>query len=521
MKSAVRTRYLPADAAPAPPCTLVIFGASGDLTKRLLMPALYNLAREKALDPEFRIIGVDHVERSEDDFRSYLTDSMHALVKEGGGEFEATELDAGAWNWIASRLGYLTGDFNDAETYRRLGDRLDQRAGQAGHSNAVFYLATAPRFFGPVIERLGAAGLTNQTARGFRRIVIEKPFGTDLASARALDARILKVATESQLYRIDHFLGKETVQNIMVLRFSNGIFEPIWNRDHIDHVQITAAETVGVEHRGRFYDATGALRDMVPNHMFQLLAMTAMEAPNSFDADAVRSEKAKVIEAIRAWSPEEAVANSVRGQYDAGKVRGRPVSPYRKEPDVSPDSDTETYVALKLMIDNWRWAGVPFYIRTGKSMAVRRTEIAVQFKQAPSVLFRNTPDRLAPNLMVFRIQPKEGVSLRFTAKVPGHTIRLGAVDMDFRYSDFFEAEPSTGYETLIYDCLVGDATLFQRADNIEAGWSAVQPFLDGWKAAGEGVRLYRSGSGGPSEADVLLQRDGRAWLLLTDESAQR
>ncbi|MCT7377871.1 glucose-6-phosphate dehydrogenase [Chelativorans salis] len=515
MSIPVSRRSLPADATPAPASTLVIFGASGDLTKRLLMPALYNLAREKGLDPEFRIIGVDHVERSEEEFRTYLTDSMHALVKEGGGEFEATSLDAEAWDWIATRVGYLTGDFEDPKTYRRLGERLAGSAKAGGQANAVFYLATAPRFFGTVIEHLGTAGLTQETDQGFRRIVVEKPFGTDLASAQALNRGILKVADESQLYRIDHFLGKETVQNIMVLRFANGIFEPIWNRDHIDHVQITAAETVGVEGRGGFYDATGALRDMVPNHMFQLLAMTAMEAPNSFDADAVRTEKAKVIEAVRRWSPEEAIENSVRGQYDAGKVRGRPVKSYRQEPDVSPKSDTETYVALKLMIDNWRWSGVPFYIRTGKSMAARRTEIAIQFKQTPDILFRGTPNgRLAPNVIVFRIQPKEGVSLRFAAKVPGRTVRLGEVNMDFRYSDYFEAEPTTGYETLIYDCLIGDPTLFQRADNIEAGWAAVQPFLDAWAAGKNNVHLYRSGGSGPSEADALMKRDGRGWLPL-------
>ncbi|WP_265519808.1 glucose-6-phosphate dehydrogenase [Nitratireductor luteus] len=515
MKSPVAACHLPDDTEPAPPSTLVIFGASGDLTKRLLMPALYNLSREKALDTAFEVIGVDHVERSEDDFRAYLTNSMQALVTGGGGEFEATALDMEAWGWIAGRLGYLTGDFDNPETYHRLAGRLEKRAKESGHANAVFYLATAPRFFGTVIEQLGAVGLSRETEHGFRRIVIEKPFGTDLASAEALNRRILNVAGESQLYRIDHFLGKETVQNIMVLRFANGFFEPLWNRDHIDHVQITAAETVGVEQRGRFYDTTGALRDMVPNHMFQLLAMTAMEAPNSFDADAVRSEKAKVIEAVRRWSPEEAMENLVRGQYDAGSVRGRPMRPYAQEPDVSPDSNTETYVALKLMIDNWRWAGVPFYIRTGKSMAVRRTEIAIQFKQAPSILFRDTPAGLPdPNLMVFRIQPSEGVSLRFAAKVPGRTVRLGEVDMDFRYSDYFAAEPSTGYETLIYDCLIGDPTLFQRADNIQAGWSAVQPFLDCWAQASDGVQLYESGGSGPLAADTLMTRDGRAWLPL-------
>jgi glucose-6-phosphate 1-dehydrogenase len=513
-------RRLPADAAPAPACTLVIFGASGDLTKRLLTPALYSLAHERVLDPGFEVIGVDRVERSDEEFRTYLTESMRALVAQGDGEFQATSLDADAWAWLRERLGYLAGDFDDPEIYRRLGERLAERARAVGHDNVVFYLATSPRFFGPLIEQLGAAGLTRQTERGFRRIVIEKPFGADLPSAQALNTRILKIVDERQLYRIDHFLGKETVQNIMVLRFANGIFEPIWNRKHIDHVQITAAETVGVEHRGRFYDATGALRDMVPNHMFQLLAMTAMEAPNSFDADAVRSEKAKVIEAVRRWSPEQATKNAVRGQYDAGVVRGQAVRPYRQEPDVARDSNTETYLALKLMIDNWRWTDVPFYIRTGKSMAVRRTEIAIQFKRAPDVLFRQTPaGHLAPNFMVFRIQPNEGVSLRFAAKTPGRTVQITEVAMDFRYADYFDAEPCTGYETLIYDCLIGDPTLFQRADNIEAGWGAVQPFIDARAAAnGNEVHLYRAGSSGPDAADALLARDNRQWLPLEEGS---
>jgi glucose-6-phosphate 1-dehydrogenase len=515
VESRASTRRRPSDAAPAPACTFVIFGASGDLTKRLLMPALYNLAHEKLLDARFSVVGVDRVQRDDEQFRGYVRDAMHSLIAEGGGEFGATSLDAASWDWLVERLGYLTGDFTNADTFRRLADRLAERTRATGNGNVVFYMATPPRFFAPVIQQLGAAVLLRQDGAGFRRIIIEKPFGTDLASARSLNGRLLEVSDENQLYRIDHFLGKETVQNIMVLRFANGIFEPIWNREHIDHVQITAAETVGVEQRGRFYDATGALRDMVPNHMFQLLAMTAMEAPNSFDADAIRSEKAKVIEAIRRSSPGEAAKNAVRGQYDAGTVRGEAVRAYRREPDVAADSQTETYVALKLMIDNWRWADVPFYIRTGKAMAARRTEIAIQFKRAPDVLFRETPTgHLAPNFMVLRIQPDEGVSLRFAAKVPGHSVALTDVSMDFRYADYFAAEPWTGYETLIYDCLIGDSTLFQRADNIEAGWAAVQPFRDAWAGGGD-LHLYRAGSSGPDAANALLARDGREWLAFT------
>ena len=497
----------------APPATMFIFGASGDLTKRLLMPALYNLAVEKLLNAHFSVVGVDHIARSEQDYRDYLDSTVPGLI---AGHSNAPEkIDATAWSWLVERCGYVSGDFEDEDTYRRLSERIEAIAQADGHANAVFYLAVAPRFFGAVVDHLGKAGLLKETPGGFRRIVIEKPFGTDLTSAQALDAALLRDTTEKQIYRIDHFLGKETVQNVMALRFGNGIFEPIWNREYIDHVQITAAETVTVEARGRFYDATGALRDMVPNHMFQLLSMVAMEPPNSFDADAVRTEKAKVVEAIRRYSPEEALKWSVRGQYSAGDIDGRVVSDFTSEPDVSPESTTETYVALKYMIDNWRWSGVPFYIRTGKALSVRRTEIAIQFKRAPSVLFRDTPTgTLEPNLLVIHVQPDEGISLRFAAKVPGRKVKLSKVDMDFRYSDYFRAEPSTGYETLIYDCLIGDATLFQRADNIEAGWAAVQSLIDA-TAGGHGeIHPYAAGSSGPDAADELIGRDGFSWLPL-------
>ncbi|MGF7163053.1 glucose-6-phosphate 1-dehydrogenase [Rhodoligotrophos appendicifer] len=505
---------LPAHTKAAPPSTVVIFGASGDLTKRLLMPALYNLANDQALDDKFQIIGVDLVKNDDAGYQKYLTDSMNSLIAEGGGEFAATELEEKPWNWLTQRVRYLSGDFGNVGTFNDLKDMIDARTEETGSGNAVFYLAVAPRFFGVVAEQLGAAGLLDETDHGFRRIVVEKPFGTDLASAKALNAQLLKVASEKQIFRIDHFLGKETVQNIMVLRFANGLFEPTWSRDHIDHVEITAAETVGVEKRGRFYEVTGALRDMVPNHMFQLLAMIAMEPPNSFDADAIRTEKAKVIEAIRDLSPEEAVKNAVRGQYTAGMVRGQPVNAYRHEPDVDAHSNTETYVAMKFLIDNWRWSGVPFFVRTGKSMGTRRTEIVVQFKRAPGVLFRHTTGEVEPNMMVFRIQPNEGVSIRFAAKVPGREVQISEVNMDFRYSDYFKSEPSTGYETLIYDVLTGDQTLFQRADNIEAGWKAVQPILDGW-ARNEGpLEFYEAGSNGPEGSDELLERDDCKWLPL-------
>lgn len=505
----------PGEADTAPPATMFIFGASGDLTRRLLLPALYNLVVEKLLDPGFAIVGIDHVAHTDEDFRAYL-DSV--VPNQIAGHVNAPEvLDGAAWNWLSSRCGYIAGDFEDAATYRAIAERLEQSRDRQGHANAVFYLAVAPRFFGPVVEHLGAAGLLNESdGRGFRRIIIEKPFGTDVESAHELDAILLREAGEKQIYRIDHFLGKETVQNVMALRFGNGIFEPIWSREYIDHVQITAAETVTVQSRGRFYDATGALRDMVPNHMFQLLAMTAMEPPNSFAADAVRTEKAKVIEAIRRHSPAEAARWSVRGQYRAGTVKGQPVADFLTEPFVAPDSRTETYVALKCMIDNWRWSGVPFFIRTGKALSVRRTEIAIQFKRAPSVLFRDTPTgALEPNLLIIHVQPNEGVSLRFAAKVPGRKVRLSKVDMDFRYSDYFRAEPSTGYETLIFDCLIGDATLFQRADNIEAGWGAVQSLIEATAQGLCDVHPYVAGTSGPEAADELIGRDGFSWLPLT------
>ena len=506
------------DKAPvAPPCAMVIFGASGDLTKRLLVPALYNLAAAKRLPNEFRLVGVARTEETTQDWCSRLTDMINQFVAHGGGEFEANRIDQTVWRWLTDRMSYLPGDLADPDLYRRLGahlSELDSSAGTAG--NRLFYLAVADRFFGPTVAALGSAGLVAENGRQWRRVVIEKPFGHDLASAKALNAEIMKTLQERQIYRIDHFLGKETVQNIMALRFANGLFEPIWNREHIDHIQITAAETVGVEARGNFYDKTGALRDMVPNHMFQLMAITAMEPPISFDADAVRAKKAEVIEAIRPLKPATVMKSAVRGQYDAGPVLGKPAQAYRRERDVDPNSPTETYFACKLKIDNWRWAGVPFYLRTGKHLQRRRTEIAIRFHQAPYTLFRGTRvQRMNPNWMILRIQPDEGIALEFAAKRPGPTVRLSNVSMDFAYKTYFKMTPNTGYETLIYDCMIGDATLFNRADNVEAGWAAVQPILDAW--AGNPPKdfpNYTSGSGGPAAADELLARDGRAWRPL-------
>lgn len=510
-----KTAKTDAGTAVAPPCVFVIFGASGDLTKRLLMPAIYNLVNEGLLADDFKILGVSRGEMGDARFRDDLVSAMTEILETGGGEAGKQKLHEAAIGWLHERIFHLAGDITEAQTFEDLRGRIEELTRGSDHANVIFYLATAPDFFGPIVEGLGKAGLAKQGDDRFRRIIIEKPFGTDLASARALDEKILRIVDEDQIFRIDHFLGKETVQNIMVLRFANFMFEPIWNRDHIDHIQITAAETVGVEQRGKFYDTTGALRDMVPNHMFQLLAMMTMEAPNSFHADAVRAEKAKVIEAIRRISPQEAVKVAVRGQYVFGEVNGKPVQAYRQSPDVDPKSRTETYIALKLFIDNWRWADVPIYIRTGKAMTARKTEIAIQFKKAPGVLFRDVDEgQLSNSRMIFRIQPDEGIQMRFSVKQPGRKIRLSDVNMNFRYSDYFRSAPSTGYETLIYDCLVGDATLFQRADNVETGWAVVQPLLDAWANGRDTVHWYEAGSAGPTEADELLARDGRKWLAL-------
>ncbi len=498
----------------APPCTLVIFGAGGDLTKRLLMPAIYNLAKAKLLSDKFAIIAVDRTPKPIEDYRNYLAEGIRSFVSDTASAPATEPFDKAAWDFVAARITHFAGDLTEPDTYARL-YQVHEKTAALYHTggNTVFYLAVASQLFGTIVEQLGAAGLAQEKDGSWRRVIIEKPFGSDLDSARALNARILKVLSEPQIYRMDHFLGKETVQNIMVLRFANGIFEPIWNRDHIDHVQITVAETVGVERRANFYETTGALRDMVPNHVFQLLSLTAMEPPNSFDADAVRTEKHKVLEAVTPLDDAEVRRNAVRGQYGAGVIGGRTVVAYRDEPGVAPASTTETYVALRLGIDNWRWAGVPFFLRTGKRLTRRTTEIAIQFKQAPFALFRDTPvDILAPNVLALQLQPDEGASLQFGAKIPGPEIALGGVRMNFSYKDYFNTEPTTGYETLVYDCMIGDAMLFNRADGVEAGWAVVQPVLDLWQNDKTvPLEIYPAGSAGPEAADNLLWRSGRKW----------
>jgi glucose-6-phosphate 1-dehydrogenase len=464
----------------APPATLVIFGATGDLARRLLVPAIANLCGDGLIGETLNIIGIGSRDGSDEDLRASLD--------------EFTPKDS-HWKSLRSRISYLQGDFTQDQVFQDLRTKI-------GDGNVAFYLATPAQFFGPIIESLAKAGLMEETKRAFRRVAVEKPFGHDLASAKALNTQILSVVSEQQIYRIDHFLGKETVQNIMVARFANPWLEAVWNNRYIDSVQITAAETVDVGTRGAFYDATGALRDMVPNHLFQLLAMVGMEPPNDLSADAIRTEKAKVLIAVREPSAAEAKVDGVRGQY-AG---------YRKSADVAPDSRIETYVALKLWVDTWRWAGVPFYLRTGKALKARDTEVVVTFKPVPLSLFRDTQVAdLPPNRLVLQLQPDEGIDLDFMVKKPGPKVQAVPVTLDFAYADAFKIGGRTGYETLLYDMMMGDQTLFQRADQIEAGWSAVQPFLAAW-AKGKGkVETYKKGSDGPDGAVELLARDGRVW----------
>jgi glucose-6-phosphate 1-dehydrogenase len=495
---------------------MVIFGATGDLTKRLLIPALFNLLGTHVLPDNFALIGVARTAGTVETWRKELYGMLKSFVGNASAEFAVDQIDEAVWRRLAEKMLYVQGDMTTPDLYKRLGDVLaDVEKTYGTQGNVVFYLAIADQFFGPVVEQLGKAKLTIQgegakdNNRSWRRVVIEKPFGHSFDSARALNARILQTLDEDQIFRIDHFLGKDTVQSITAFRFANGIFEPIWNRDRIDHVQITAAETVGVEQRGKFYEATGAMRDMVPNHVFSLLSMVAMEPLTGFDAAAIRSKKAEVLAAMPAVAPQRAV----RGQYGAGVVLGKPVKAYRDEPDVAHDSSVETFVAMHLEIDNWRWAGVPIYIRTGKHMSARSTEIAICFKQAPYAAFQDTPvDTLRPNWLVLRIAPDEGISLQFEVKRPGPVVDLAAVKMDFRYDDWFPKEPNVGYETLLYDVMIGDQTLFMRADMVEQGWRIVQPVLDAWSKIGAcDLTIYPSGSAGPSESVELLARSGRRW----------
>jgi glucose-6-phosphate 1-dehydrogenase len=501
---------------PADPCVMVVFGAGGDMAKRLLVPALYNLSRTRVLPEQFALIGVDLAAGTAESWRDHLYHALKSFVGNATAEFDIDRIDEAAWKRLAEKMSYIQGDLTKPELYGNIrGALVEAEKAHGTQGNAIFYLAVADRFFGLAVDQLGKAKLTDQgedkngKRQFWRRVVIEKPFGHSLDSARKLNGRILRTLHEDQIFRIDHFLGKDTVQSIMAFRFANGLFEPIWNRDRIDHVQITVAETVGVEERGKFYEATGALRDMVPNHVFTLLSMVAMEPPTGFDANAIRDKKAELFAAMPAVRP----ARAVRGQYAAGVVLGQKVNAYRDEPNVAADSNIETYVAMRLEIDNWRWAGVPFYFRTGKHMSQRNTEIAIRFKQAPYAVFHGTPvERLRPNWLVLRIAPDEGISLQFEVKSRGPVIDLAAVKMDFHYDDWFTKESNVGYETLIYDVMIGDTTLFMRADMVEQAWRIVQPVLDAWTAEKGDFPNYDSGSDGPKAADELLARDGdRSW----------
>ena len=489
----------------APPCGLVIFGASGDLTKRKLVPALYNLAKYRVLSERFFVVGMARRGMTHETFRQQLREEMNQ---------SECPVDPAVWDWFSKRLYYVSGDLNDAGSYERLKETLLVIGNdQGGPGHLLFYLAVSPDFYAEIVRHLDSVGLVKEEGGWGRRVIFEKPFGRDFDSARGLNGEIKKSLDEHQIYRIDHYLGKATVQNVMAFRFANGIFEPVWDRRYIDSVQITAAETVGVENRAGYYETAGALRDMVPNHLFQLLTLTTMECPVSFDADAVRDEQAKVLHAVLPITPEEVLSIAVRGQYGEGTVLGKPVPAYRLEPGVAPGSKTETYVALRLMIDNWRWAGVPFFLRTGKRLAERITEIVIQFRRPPFMLFRETPvEKLKPNELVINIQPDEGISMGFQAKVPGGLMKLDTVNMTFKYADYFGKTRTTGYERLIYDAMCGDATLFQRADMVEAGWKVIAPVQDVWSSLNpRSFSNYGAGTWGPEEATELLKRDGRKW----------
>jgi glucose-6-phosphate 1-dehydrogenase len=487
------------------PFSLVIFGASGDLTRRKLIPALWSLYAARTLPEPFSIVATARTSLTDESFRS----QMRAAVA----EFARLKVpSAPVWERFANNLSYVAGDPNGLDLYMRLRQRLEaiERA-RGGPTNRVFYCATPPSLYDDIIGHLGEAGLA-RTAEGWTRIVVEKPFGRDLDSARALNRQLMSVFSEEQVYRIDHYLGKETVQNILVFRFANGIFEPVWNRNHVAEVQMTVAETIGVESRGSYYEESGALRDMVQNHLLQLLCLIAMEPPVTFDAHPVRDEKNKVLQALRPIDPAKVDEIALRAQYAAGHVGGRPVPAYRQEKGVRPGSTTETYAALRLQVDSWRWAGVPFYLRTGKRLARRASEIAVRFHRTPHMIFRRRSDTgLIPNTLVIRIQPDEGISLTVAAKEPGPELKLGPVMLDFKYNEVFGGEPPEAYERLLLDAIHGDATLYARGDWVERAWELLQPVIDAWDRTPAALPTYEAGSWGPAEADPFIARDGGAW----------
>ncbi|HZE72999.1 MAG TPA: glucose-6-phosphate dehydrogenase [Pyrinomonadaceae bacterium] len=491
----------------AEPCALVIFGATGDLARRKLIPALLRLSQQRLVPAEFAVLGVSRHPMSDEEFRS----AMRQAVLDFG---EQEEFDESSWRSFAEALFYVSGDFQADEAYERLKKRLPEiEKNRNTEGKRIFYLATAPEFFGPIAKKLGAFDLA-QSPTGWTRIIVEKPFGYDLESARKLNDELASVFKENQIYRIDHYLGKETVQNLLVFRFANSIFEPLWNRQYIDHIQVTNAETVGVEGRGSYYDKAGVIRDMIQNHVFQVISLIAMEPPVSLSANSIRDEKTKAMQSVRPIPEDRVDEFAVRGQYGPGFVLGDSVVGYRQEPGVDPHSSTETFVALKLYLDDWRWAGVPFYLRSGKRLQKRITEIAIQFKEVPHRLFVDADSPLQPNVLVIRIQPNEGITLRFGAKLPGPAMRIRWVSMDFRYGSSFGVKPPEAYERLLLDCMLGDSTLYARRDMVERGWEIVMPILNAWKKPAPDFPNYEAGSWGPKAAFELIERDGRAWRKL-------
>jgi len=492
-----------------PPCAIVIFGASGDLSKRKLLPSLYRLFFERRISTEFAVIGSSRTPMSDDQFRERMRESVSKFL-------EDAPFDEDVWKCFAQCLFYVPGDLSTPESYDDIRKKLDEvEKSHQTAGNVLFYLSTQPSYYAEAIKALGAHGLTE--GNGWRRVIIEKPFGHDLESARKLNIEIHKVLDESAVYRIDHYLGKETVQNILAFRFGNGIFEPLWNRRYISFIQITAAESIGVEGRGGYYQEAGALRDMIQNHLSQVMATVAMEPPTVFDADNVRDERAKLLRSVRVMKPEDVPIYAVAGQYGPAKVGGQDLPGFRQEPSVSPDSQTDTYAAVTFFIDNWRWAGVPIYIRSGKRLPKRVTDIAIQFHAPPLGLFtqetKSGPREARPNLLVLRIQPEEGISLRFLSKSPGSGMRVRPVSMDFNYGSSFGERSPTAYETLLLDAMNGDPTLYTRQDMVEASWQIVQPILDSWSQTKFDFPNYPAGSWGPKAADEMLARQGHVWRI--------